>query len=91
MLFNIPASDNEKEIVHKAMSDLTESLARSADLAGDLISLLDENFLAIDKEYKKQLTKEYDKIGAAMWQTNLALHKMMQHKQRIIAPDQSEL
>jgi ABC-type Fe3+/spermidine/putrescine transport system ATPase subunit len=89
--FNFPASDNEKEIVHKAMSDLRESLARSADFAETLISLLDENFLAIDAEYKKQLTREYQKIGAAMWETNIALHKMMQHKQRIISPEQSEL
>jgi ABC-type nitrate/sulfonate/bicarbonate transport system ATPase subunit len=73
------------------MGDLRESLARSADFAETLISLLDENFLAIDAEYKKQLTREYQKIGAAMWETNIALHKMMQHKQRIISPEQSEL
>lgn len=85
MSFEIPASENEKQIIHKAMSELRESLARSADLAETLISLLDENFLAIDKNYKMQLAKEYDKIGAAMWQTNICLHKMMQHQQRIIA------
>jgi hypothetical protein len=84
MPFEIPASENEKQIVHEAMRELKESLARSADLANALISLLDENFLAIDKNYKMQLTREYDKIGAAMWQANICLHKMMQHQQRII-------
>lgn len=91
MQFEIPASDNEKQIVHKAMSDLEESLVKSANLAEALISLLDENFLAIDKEYKKQLTKEYDKIGAALWLANLSLYKMMEHRQRIIAPKQDKL
>lgn len=83
-MFNIPASESEKKAVHEAMNELRESLTRSADLAEALISLLNENFLAIDKNYKMQLTKEYDKIGAAMWQTNICLHKMMQHQQRII-------
>ena len=53
-----------------------------------LISLLNDNFLAIDKEYKKELSKEYDKIGAAMWQTNIALHKMLQHKERIVSKEE---
>lgn len=88
MPFDIPASDQEKKLVHQKMNELKESLAKSADLAEALISLLDENFLAIDKEYKKELTRDYTKIGAAMWQVNISLHKMLQHKSRIIGTDE---
>ena len=84
MPFDIPASEQEKSLVHEKMSELKESLARSADLAEALISSLNENFLAIDKEYRKELMKEYEKIGSAMWQANMSLHKMLQHKSRII-------
>ncbi len=90
MQFDIPASEQEKKLVHDKMNELKESLARSADLAEALISLLNENFLAIDKEYKKELNKDVDKIGAAMWQANISLHKMIQHKSRIISTDRPQ-
>lgn len=88
MQFDFPASDDEKQLVKDAIEKLRDSLAKSADLAESLISLLNDNFLAIDKEYKKELSKEYDKIGAAMWQTNIALHKMLQHKERIVSKEE---
>lgn len=88
MQFDFPASDDEKQLVKDAIEKLRDSLAESADLAESLISLLNDNFLAIDKEYKKELSKEYDKIGAAMWQTNIALHKMLQHKERIVSKEE---
>lgn len=88
MQFDFPASDNEKQLVKDAIKKLRDSLAESADLAESLIGLLNDNFLAIDKEYKKELSREYDKIGAAMWQTNTALHKMLQHKERIVSKEE---
>lgn len=87
MLFEIRASEQEKKLVREKMSELLNSLSESASLAEELISLLDENFLAVDNEYRKQMEKEYQKIGSALWQVNVSLYKMLQQKSRIIAPE----
>lgn len=88
MPFEFSASDDEKLLIANAISSLKESLAESANLAESLISLLNDNYLAIDKGYKRELADEYTRIGSALWQLNLVLHRMMQHKERIISKDE---
>jgi hypothetical protein len=79
-----PASDKEKMLVHQAMRELKESLAKSAQLAEELIYLLDDNFLAVTAQYRKELFPAIDRIGSAMWQLNLRFFKTLTQKERII-------
>lgn len=79
-----PASDQEKMLVHQAMRELKESLAKSAQLAERLIYLLDENFLAITAEYRKELFPSMDKISNALWQLNVRFFRTLTQKERII-------
>lgn len=88
---NFPASDEEKMLVHQAMRELKQSLAKSAQLAEHLIDLLDDNFLAITAEYRKELFPSVDKISSALWKLNLRFFKTLTQKERIIASnEQSE-
>lgn len=82
-----PASDEEKMLVHQAMRELKQSLAKSAQLAESLIYLLDDNFLAITAEYRKELFPSVDKISGALWQLNLRFFKTLTQKERIIASE----
>ena len=84
---NFPASDEEKMLVHQAMRELKQSLARSAQLAEHLIYLLDDNFLAVTAEYRKELFPSIDKINSALWQLNLRFFKTLTQKERIIASE----
>lgn len=78
-------------LVHQAMRELKQSLAKSAQLAEHLIDLLDDNFLAITAEYRKELFPSVDKISSALWKLNLRFFKTLTQKERIIASnEQSE-
>lgn len=79
-----PASDEEKMLVHQAMRELKQSLAKSAQLAESLHYMLDENFLAVTAEYRKELLPDIDRIGAAMWQLNIRFFRTLTQKERII-------
>ncbi|MGA0163942.1 MAG: hypothetical protein ACO3LE_06775, partial [Bdellovibrionota bacterium] len=79
-----PASDEEKMLVHQAMRELKQSLAKSAQLAESLLYMLDENFLAVTAEYRKELLPDIDRIGAAMWQLNIRFLRTLTQKERII-------
>ncbi len=82
---NFPASDQEKMLVHEAMRELKQSLAKSAQLAEHLIYLLDDNFLAVTAEYRKELFPSIDRINSALWKLNLRFFKTLTQKERIIA------
>ena len=82
-----PASDEEKMLVHQAMRELKQSLAKSAQLAESLIYLLDDNFLAITAEYRKELFPSMDKISNALWQLNIRFFRTLTQKERIIASE----
>jgi len=82
-----PASDEEKMLVHQAMRELKQSLAKSAQLAEHLIYLLDDNFLAITAEYRKELFPSMNKISNALWQLNIRFFKTLTQKERIIASE----
>ena len=71
-------------LVHQAMRELKESLAKSAQLAEELIYLLDDNFLAVTAQYRKELFPSIDRIGSAIWQFNLRFFKTLTQKERII-------
>jgi hypothetical protein len=79
-----PASDEEKMLVHQAMRELKQSLAKSAQLAEHLIYLLDDNFLAITAEYRKELFPSMSKIESALWQLSIRFFKTLTQKERII-------
>jgi hypothetical protein len=84
-----PASEEEKELVHETMHELKASLLQSATLGNTLISLLNENYLAISKEYRKELLQSVTEIDAFLWHLSLQLHNMNKNKERIVcAPQQ---
>lgn len=87
MSFNIPPSEKEVEEVRSAMNELKESLMQSSRLAQDFVSMLDENFLAIDEWNRKELFVASMGIDVALWDLNVALHKMRSFQSRIISKE----
>lgn len=81
---NFPASDEEKMLVHEAVRELKQSLARSAKLAEHLVNILDDNFLALSHQYRKELFPSVDQICAALWKINIRFIKTLTQKERII-------
>ncbi len=79
-----PASDDEKQAVHESVRELIESLSKSASLASNLVALLNENFLAISKDYRKKILGSVTEIDASLWHLNLQIHNMNKAKERII-------
>jgi len=75
-------------LVHQTMRELKQSLAKSAQLAEHLIDLLDDNFLAITAEYRKELFPNVDRISSALWKLNLRFFKTLTQKERIIASNE---
>lgn len=76
-------------LVHQKVRELKESLAKSAILAESLTDLLDENFLAITAQYRKELFPDFDRISVVFWKLNLRFFKTLTQKERII-PSQNE-
>jgi hypothetical protein len=83
--FDIPPSQKETDAVRLAMSELKESLEKSSRLSQALVAMLSENFLAIDESYRKELFNASAGIDVALWDMNVALHKMRNHQSRIIS------
>jgi len=79
-----PASDEEKQLVHESVRELIESLSKSASLANNLVALLNENFLAISKDYRKELLASVTEIDACLWHLSLQVYNMNKAKERII-------
>lgn len=79
-----PASEKEKEIIHESAQDLVQSLEVSARLAQELIDKLNENFLSIDKDYKKEFSDLAARVDVCMWKMNLQLYSMREHPERIL-------
>jgi len=69
------------------MSELKESLMQSSKLAQDFVEMLDDNFLAIDEWHRKELFVASMGIDVALWDLNVALHKMRSFQTRIISRD----
>ncbi len=88
MLFH--ASDEEKGLVHKAVQNLKDSLEQSAEAANELVSLLNENFLAISKDYRKELLPKMTEIDSYLWHLTLQVHNMNRNKERIIFPPEQK-
>jgi hypothetical protein len=89
-MFDIPASKEEKRLVHESMGKLKNKLLECSELAKEMIAMLEENYLAIDQEYKKQLSRETETIMCVMWKLNIRLYKMQDQKTRIISPEIEE-
>lgn len=81
----IPASQKELELVHITMQQLKEQLAQAAKTSQQATEILDDNFLAINKEYLNELRKEITKIQSSMWLMNVQLYKMSDHEERIVS------
>jgi hypothetical protein len=81
----IPPSEKELNSVHEKIQELKTALCNAANLSEDLIEFLNDNFLALDDECKKNLTIESVKIGSAMWQINVQQYKMQEHRERIVS------
>lgn len=64
---------------------LCEESLRDAGITLDgLHGYLDNNYLAIDSEYKKELDKEITSIESKMWALKIMLVKMRNNPERII-------
>ena len=81
---NFPASTKEIEFVNHAMIACRYCLSRAADEIAELHSYLDDNYLAIDSEYKRELDKEITVIESKMWALKIMLVKMRNNPERII-------
>ncbi|MFZ9658660.1 MAG: hypothetical protein ACO29Z_08280 [Crocinitomicaceae bacterium] len=86
----IPASKQEMQMVCDSVNELHESMKRSAEIAKKTINMLRDNFLSIDEEFRKKLEKENVKIDAAMWQMNVIMYQMQDHKERAVSEQEFE-
>ena len=90
-MIQIAASDAEKELVHNCVYKLKNQLEECATQVKKLLEVLDENYLAIGSEYKKELSKDLETISACMFQVNIRLYKMQDQKARIIEAEQLQI
>ena len=81
---NFPASQKEIEFVNGAIIECRDCLARAAIEIAELHSYLDENYLAIDVECKKELDRQITDIESKMWALKIMLVKMRNNPERII-------
>lgn len=81
----IPASQQESELAREAAEKTKKSLASSAESLKELLSILEENFIAIDKKQYLALSVENRAISASMWDLNVLLYKMREYEERIIS------
>lgn len=86
-MFSLPASQKETNEVRNAIEELRASLAQSSALAEKALETMRENYVAIDCEYRKELLAASRGIDAALFQMNMSLYKMKQHKERIITAE----
>lgn len=59
----------------------------SSRLAEEFVAMLNDNFLAIDDEHRKELFVASMGIDVALWDMNVSLHKMRNHQSRIISKE----
>ena len=69
------------------MHELRESLMKSSKLAEKFVAMLNDNFLAIDDQHRKELLVASMGIDVALWDMNVSLHKMRNHQSRIISKE----
>lgn len=81
---NFPASQKEIEFVNGTIIECRDCLARAAIEIAELHSYLDENYLAIDAECKKELDKQITDIESKMWALKIMFVKMRNNPERII-------
>lgn len=81
---NFPASEREIQTVRNLMNLCEESLQNAEITLDGLCGYLDDNYLAIDSEYKKKLDKEITVIESKMWALKIMLVKMRNNPERII-------
>ena len=74
-------------LFRSAMRELRESLMNSSRLAEEFVAMLNDNFLAIDDEHRKELFVASMGIDVALWDMNVSLHKMRNHQSRIISKE----
>lgn len=86
MNFDLPVSKEESDAVHLAIDELRIHLVRSSDLAEKIVQLLNMNFVEIDEDYRKKLQMATLSVDLALWNMNVALHKMRNHQSSIISP-----
>lgn len=84
MLFKIPASESEQSSVCEAAEKTVESFCVAADCIQDFVGLLESDFLGVDKEYKKQLDREFTRLSAAMWRLRIAQYKTLENQERVV-------
>lgn len=85
MKFEFPASEQEKKLVHETVSELKKAIALSNELSEKLLSILEENHLAIENSYKQEINRLSHPFFSAMFGINIQLYKLQDQKARIIA------
>lgn len=81
---NFPASEREIQTVRNLMNLCEESIQNAGITLDGLHGYLDDNYLAIDSEYKRELDKEITVIESKMWALKIMLVKMRNNPERII-------
>lgn len=85
----IPPSKEELKAVRDSVRQLEIAMCQAAILSANLIEILEDNFLAIDKNYKKQILIHEEKIMSNLWKLNIVLCKMNDFKERIISSEEN--
>lgn len=72
-----------------SVRELEIAMCQAATLSANLIEILEDNFLAIDKNYRKQILIHEEKIMSNLWKLNIVLCKMNNFKERIISSEEN--
>lgn len=80
-----PPSEKEKALVLESISKLESKLAEAASQMEELMEVLTDNFLAVNKEHTKEIDKQITKITSGSWNLNVQLYKLNQdYKERVV-------
>lgn len=90
MQFEFPASEQEKKLVHETVSELKKSIALSNELSEKLLSILEENHLAIENSYREEINRLSHPFFSTMFGINIQLYKLEDEKARIVMRPQKE-
>jgi uncharacterized membrane protein (DUF106 family) len=81
---NFPASDEETRLVHQSMRELKDALEKAAILSEKLVDTLEDNFLAVTSDYRKELFPAQTRICSSIWKLSILFFRTLTQKQRII-------
>lgn len=79
-----PASEKEKQLVHKNADELIKHLESAGKSATDLAELLHENFLALEESYRRHIFAASQAIDTEAWRMKIQKVNLRDQQERII-------